>query len=250
MLSVNEIFAKTIHLDDLEIIDNRLGCSEAKTSTDLSFSDHKSNYSVDDHDTNTHVKDYNMWSGKYEPMFEMTLDKRPKAILKEKKEPFHPLISNDDFEITRHLSKSSSTDLILNIKEEGGSVDQVSKIKSPKIGEDNESIDLNVSDKSWPLLDCSFNSQINSVTEEYYPPNSMEYYLQEFNDGINQLARWSLRMKELTNLEPEEFKAALDSFRDRTGENPLRTWTVKANTAIGLIMDIQHEMESEISSLR
>ncbi|POS88220.1 hypothetical protein EPUL_000141 [Erysiphe pulchra] len=249
MLSVNDIFAKTILLDDLENIDNRSGHSESKISPALSLNDYKSNYSIDDHHTNSHGKDYHVWSGDFEPMFEMALDKETMSALDRDKGTFHSFISNNDFEITKSLSRSSSTDLISDTEEKGQGIERVSKNMYPKISEDNESRNLNLPETCWPLLDYSFDSQIRPITEEYYPQNSMDYYLQEFNDGINQLARWSLRMKELTNLEPEEFKTALDSFRDQTGENPLRTWTVKVNTVIGLMRDVQNDMESEISGL-
>ncbi|RKF56504.1 hypothetical protein OnM2_080006 [Erysiphe neolycopersici] len=248
MLRVNDIFAEKI-LDDLDNIDNRLGNSEATTSPILSLNDYKSNYSDDNHRINSHGKDYRICMGEFEPTFEMALDKRPRALLKEIKEPFHPFLKTNDFEFTKHLSRSSSTDLISDTKEEVKGDDQVSKNMYPKIGEDDASRNLNIPEKCWPLLDCSFDSQIKQITEECYPQNSMDYYLREFNGGIDQLARWSLRMKELTNLEPEEFKTALESFRDQTGENPLRTWTVKANTVIGLIRDIQYDMEFELSGL-
>lgn len=240
ILNINDVYVNTKVVDELENINNRFDDTEAETSPTESHSDHQYHYSNDDYGIDNDRRDCHIWSGEYKSMFDTSHIERLRVLPEEIKDQFHLFDCNADYEITKHLSKSI-IDLVPATSEIN---DKASKTNYYKSMEDDENRTLNLIDQYSPRLNDSSECQRNSFEVEYYPPTSMDYYFQEFNDGINQLTRWSVRMKELTSLDPKEFKTALESFRDQTGENPLRIWTVKANAVIGLMRDIQYDMES------
>ncbi|TQS39048.1 hypothetical protein Golomagni_00432 [Golovinomyces magnicellulatus] len=215
---------------------------EAEASPTFSLDETKTCYSVDTRNCyNGRKRDFDAWTGKYEPVIELAHEKKSASILRGNPSS---ALTDVGVKITNHLSMTSSPDLTPTYKDDSEQFTATLYSRNRRDGYEND-----LHDKFWPLLDNSFPSHSRSFSKEYYPPTHMEYYFQEVDAGVNQLARWSVGMKDLTSVDPVEFRITLGNFRNQTGENPLRAWAVKLNTAISLIRDIQFDIETEISNL-
>ncbi|RKF59304.1 hypothetical protein GcC1_176022 [Golovinomyces cichoracearum] len=215
---------------------------EAEASPTFSLDETKTRYSVDTRNCyNGRKRDCDAWTGKYEPVIELAHEKKSALIIRG-----NPSSASTDVgvKITNLLSMTCSPDLAPTYKDDFEQFTATLCSRSRRGGYEDD-----LHDKFWPLLDNSFPSNSRSFSGEYYPPTHLEYYLQEVDAGVNQLARWSIGMKDLTSVNPVEFRITLRNFRDQTGENPLRVWAVKLNTVISLIRDIQFDIEAGISNL-